>query len=139
AITVEAEVGGKPVRFEGSHLLVAVGRKPNIDDLDLDAAGIKASRGGIVVDFRLRPTNRRVFATGEAAEGHKFTHVAGYHAGIVIRNALFRLPAKVDYRALPWVTYTAPELAQIGMTEPAARAAYGEVRVLKAPFAENDR
>ena len=72
--------------------------------------------------------------------GPRFTHVAGYHAGIVIRNALFRLPAKVDYAALPWVTYTDPELAQIGMTEADARQRYGEdVVVIRLPFAENDR
>ena len=66
--------------------------------------------------------------------GPQFTHIALYHAGIVIRNALFRLPAKVDYRALPWVTYTDPELAQVGLTEAAARAAGSEVRVLRWPF-----
>ncbi len=139
AIVVEGETGGNAVRFEGSHLLMAVGRKPNLDGLDLQAAGIEAGRGGIKVDARLRTTNRKVFAIGDAAEGYKFTHIAGYHAGIVIRNALFRLPAKVDYRAIPWVTYTAPELAQVGLTEQAARQAHGDIRVLRASFAENDR
>ena len=138
-IAIEAEKEGKPVRFEGSHLLVAVGRRPNLEGLDLEKAGVEAGRGGIRVDARLRTTNRKVFAIGDAAEGYKFTHIAGYHAGIVIRNALFRLPAKVDYRALPWVTYTAPELAQVGLTEQAAREAYGDIAVLRASFAENDR
>ena len=73
------------------------------------------------------------------AGGPQFTHIALYHAGIVIRNALFRLPAKVDYRALPWVTYTDPELAQVGLTEAAARAAGHKVQVLRWPFSENDR
>ena len=86
----------------------------------------------------MRTTNRRAFAIGDAAGGPQFTHVALYHAGIVIRNALFRLPARVDYRALPWVTYSDPELAQVGPTETAARAA-GAVRVLRWSFAENDR
>jgi pyruvate/2-oxoglutarate dehydrogenase complex dihydrolipoamide dehydrogenase (E3) component len=138
-LSVEAEADGKPVRFDGSHLLVAVGRRPNLDGLDLEKAGVEAGRGGVTVDARLRTTNRKVFAIGDAAEGYKFTHIAGYHAGIVIRNALFRLPAKVDYRALPWVTYTAPELAQVGLTEQAAREAHGDVTVLRASFAENDR
>lgn len=139
ALRVEAEIEGESREFQGSHLLVAVGRTPNLDSLDLAAAGIEAGRGGIQVDARLRTSNRKVFAIGDAAQGYKFTHIAGYHAGIVIRNALFRLPAKVDYRAIPWVTYTAPELAQVGLTEQAARAAHGDIKVLRATFAENDR
>jgi pyruvate/2-oxoglutarate dehydrogenase complex dihydrolipoamide dehydrogenase (E3) component len=123
-------------RIAGSHLLVAAGRRPSIDALDLRAAGIEASATGITVDARLRTTNRRAFAIGDAAGGPQFTHVALYHAGIVIRNALFRLPAKVDYRTLPWVTYTDPELAQVGLT---AAAAGGNARVLRWPFLENDR
>src|SRR6202011_1876030 len=107
-------------RIEGSHLLVAAGRRPNIAALNLAAAGIAADAHGIVVDRRLRTTNRRAFAIGDVAGGPQFTHVGLYHAGIVIRNALFRLPARVDYRALPWVTYTDPELAQVGLTQGAA-------------------
>ncbi len=126
-------------RIVGSHLLVAAGRRPNTEALDLPAARIATTAKGITVDARLRTTNRRAFAVGDVAGGPQFTHIALYHAGIVIRNALFRLPAKVDYRALPWVTYTDPELAQVGFTEAAARAAGGTVRVLRWRFAENDR
>jgi pyruvate/2-oxoglutarate dehydrogenase complex dihydrolipoamide dehydrogenase (E3) component len=126
-------------RIMGSHLLVAAGRRPSIEALDLPAAGIEASAKGITVDARLRTTNRRAFAIGDVAGGPQFTHIANYHAGIVIRNALFRLPAKVDYRALPWVTYAEPELAQVGLTEADARAADADVRVLRWPFVENDR
>ena len=125
-------------RITGSHLLVATGRRPETAALDLAAAGIEASVKGITVDARLRTTNRHAFAIGDAAGGPQFTHVALYHAGIVIRNAVFRLPARVDYRALPWVTYTDPELAQTGLTETAARAE-GPVEVLRWPFADNDR
>jgi len=125
--------------IRGSHLLVATGRRPSIEALGLAAAGIEAGAKGITVDARLRTTNRRAFAIGDVAGGPQFTHVALYHAGIVIRNALFRLPAKVDYRALPWVTYTDPELAQVGLTEAAARAAGNNVHVLRWPFVENDR
>ena len=125
-------------RITGSHLLVAAGRRPNLAALDLAAAGIAATAAGITVDRRLRTTNHRAFAMGDAAGGPQFTHVALYHAGIVIRNALFRLPARVDYRALPWVTYTDPELAHAGLSERAAREA-GPVRVLRWSFAENDR
>jgi pyruvate/2-oxoglutarate dehydrogenase complex dihydrolipoamide dehydrogenase (E3) component len=122
----------------GSHLLVAAGRRPNLAALDPAAAGIEAGAAGIKVDARLRTSNRRVFAIGDAAGGPQFTHIALYHAGIVIRNALFRLPARVDYRALPWVTYTDPELAQVGISEAAAREA-GPVQVLRWSFADNDR
>ncbi|HVB15163.1 MAG TPA: FAD-dependent oxidoreductase, partial [Stellaceae bacterium] len=125
-------------RVTGSHLLVAAGRRPDLAALDLAAAGIATNAAGIVVDKRLRTSNRRAFAIGDAAGGPQFTHIALYHAGIVIRNALFRLPARVDYRALPWVTYTDPELAQVGLGEAAARAR-GPVRVLRWAFADNDR
>ena len=137
AQTAVCLTGGE--RINGSHLLVAAGRRPTIEALDLGAAGIETTAKGISVDARLRTTNRRAFAVGDVASGPQFTHVALYHAGIVVRNALFRLPAKVDYRALPWVTYTDPELAQVGLTEAAARAAGNEVRVLRWNFAENDR
>jgi pyruvate/2-oxoglutarate dehydrogenase complex dihydrolipoamide dehydrogenase (E3) component len=125
-------------RVAGSHLLIAAGRWSNLAALDLPAAGIAATPAGITVDRRLRTTNRRAFAVGDAAGGPQFTHIALYHAGIVIRNALFRLPAKVDYRALPWVTYTDPELAQTGLSEAEASKA-GPVRALRWSFAENDR
>jgi pyruvate/2-oxoglutarate dehydrogenase complex dihydrolipoamide dehydrogenase (E3) component len=135
--TVVRLVGGE--RIAGSHLLVAAGRRPTIEALDLAAAGVAATPKGITVDRRLRTTNRRAFAVGDVTGGPQFTHIALYHAGIVIRNALFRLPAKVDYRALPWVTYTDPELAQVGLTEPEARAGGDSVRILRWHFAENDR
>ncbi len=137
AVRIGTEDGETVV--EGDHLLVAAGRAANVAGLGLDAAGIRHSAAGIEVDARLRTSNRRVFAIGDAAAGYKFTHIAGYHAGIVIRNALFRLPAKVDYRAVPWVTYTSPELAQVGLNEDEARARHGDIRVLRAPFSDNDR
>ncbi|MBK19159.1 MAG: dihydrolipoamide dehydrogenase [Rhodospirillaceae bacterium] len=139
AIEIDAEQDGAALKFEGSHLLLAVGRTPNIFDLNLEAAGIEPGKAGIPINARMQTTNKRVFAIGDAAEGYKFTHVAGYHAGIVIRNILFRLPAKTDYTAVPWVTYTSPELAQVGLTEAAAREKFGDIKVLEAKFADNDR
>ena len=135
------ENGSGPTQVDGSHLLVAAGRRANVDGLDLNAAGIKHSPRGIDVDNRLRTSNRRVFAIGDVTGGYQFTHMAGYHAGIVIRNALFRLPARVDVSAVPWVTYTDPELAQVGLTEEQARkqVAESDLRILRQPFAENDR
>jgi pyruvate/2-oxoglutarate dehydrogenase complex dihydrolipoamide dehydrogenase (E3) component len=132
-------------RITGSHLLVATGRRPNIEDLRLDAGNIRASPAGIATDRGLRSvSNRRVYAVGDIADPagigpRAFTHVGGYHAGIAIRRALFRLPARLDYGALPRVIYTAPELAQAGLTEAEAGAAGHEVRVLRWPLAENDR
>ena len=107
--------------------------------MDLEVAGIKSSPRGIITDQRLRTTNKKVFAIGDVAGGPQFTHIAGYHASIVIRNALFRMPTKVDYRALPWVTYTDPELAQVGLTEAQAQEKYRTIKVLRFDFAENDR
>ncbi len=140
-VAVRIEDGNGPGKVDGTHLLVAAGRRPNVDGLGLEEAGIAFSRTGIEVDARLRTTNRRVFAIGDVAGGFQFTHMAGYHAGIVIRNALFRLPAKVNTRAVPWVTYTAPELAQVGMTEAEARKHRPEsdLRILRWSYAENDR
>jgi pyruvate/2-oxoglutarate dehydrogenase complex dihydrolipoamide dehydrogenase (E3) component len=126
--------------IEGSHILVAAGRKPNIENLGLEAAGIDFTKRGITVDDRLRTTNKKVFAAGDVAGGFQFTHLAGYHAGIIIRNALFQIPAKSQPKALPWVTYTDPELAHVGQTEVEARASLGDkLTVLRASFADNDR
>ncbi len=135
-----AECAGQSVSIEGSHLLVATGRKANVEDLGLEAAGVAYSGRGITVDSRLRTSNKRIFAIGDVTGRQQFTHIAGYHAGIVIRNALFMLPAKIDDSAVPWVTYTEPELAHVGMTEAAARERLGgAVSALRWPFAENDR
>ena len=114
-VAITLEQAGVQERLTGSHLLVAAGRRANVEGLGLAAAGVEHSPKGIKVDARLRTTNRRIYAIGDVAGGLQFTHVAGYHAGIVIRNALFRLPAKVDTSAVPWVTYTEPELAQVGL------------------------
>jgi pyruvate/2-oxoglutarate dehydrogenase complex dihydrolipoamide dehydrogenase (E3) component len=139
AITVHFTRANGKGRVSGTHLLVAAGRRPNVFGLGLEQAGIEYSAKGIKVDWRLRTTNKRVFAIGDVAGSYQFTHMAGYHAGIVIRNALFNLPAKVDYRAVPWVTYTDPELAHVGLTEAAARETDGKAVCVRWPFAENDR
>ena len=136
---VEVTLGdGTSVR--GTHLLMAVGRKVALDGMGLDAAGIAHTPKGVTVDARLRTTNRRVYAVGDAAGGLQFTHVAGWHAGIVVRQIVLGLPAKADPRAIPRVTYSDPELAQVGLTEAEARAAHGAaLTVVRAEFAHNDR
>ncbi len=138
-VAATVRVDGEEERIEGTDLLVAAGRKPTLNGLGLEAAGIAYTAKGVTVDARLRTTNKRVYAIGDAAGLYQFTHMAGYHAGIVIRNALLRLPAKVDYRAVPWVTYTEPELAQVGLGEREARERAMPFRVLRWSFHENDR
>jgi pyruvate/2-oxoglutarate dehydrogenase complex dihydrolipoamide dehydrogenase (E3) component len=136
AIVVTA--GGRDIA--GSHLLVAVGRAPRLAGLGLAAAGIASGPKGITVDRGLRTTNRRVWAIGDAAGGLQFTHVAAWHAGLVLRAALFCLPVRADPRAIPRVTFTDPELARIGPTEAEARALHGDrIEVLRHGYADNDR
>lgn len=137
AIEVRAKDGRV---FKGSHLLMAVGRKANLDKLNLDAAGIKTTRTGVQVDASLRTTNKKVYAIGDAAGGLQFTHVAGYHAGVIIRSMLFGLPSKAKTSHIPWVTYTDPELAQVGLTEAKAKTAHGaDLEVVRFDYAHNDR
>ena len=128
----------------GSHLLVAVGRRPNVEKLTLAAAGIAQSPRGIPVDHRLRSSNKRVFSIGDCADlpgtgPLAFTHVAGQHAGIVIRNALFRLPAKFRPEIVPRVTFTDPELAAVGFSMAEAQARFPGAKVVESPFRDNDR
>lgn len=137
--TVEVTLGdGRQIA--GTHLLMAVGRKVALEGMALETAGVAYTAKGVTVDARLRSSNRRIYAVGDAAGGPQFTHVASWHAGIVIRQAVLGLPAKADPRALPRVTFTDPELAQVGLTETEARAAHGDaLTVVRTDFAHNDR
>ena len=136
-ITVKAKDGRV---FKGTHLLMAVGRSANTKDLGLEEAGIEFERGGITVDASMKTTNSKVYAIGDVAGQLQFTHVAGYHAGVVIRSILFGLPSKAKQDHIPWATYTDPELAQVGMTEAQARDAHGDkVEIARFEFHENDR
>jgi pyruvate/2-oxoglutarate dehydrogenase complex dihydrolipoamide dehydrogenase (E3) component len=137
AIAVETEDGG---RHEGSHLLIAVGRQVKVNGLDLEKAHVGYDRKGVTVDKGLRTTNKRIYAVGDAAGGLQFTHVAGYHAGVIIRPMLFGLPAKARTDHIPHVTYTDPELAHVGLTEAEARKKHGDALfVARADFDHNDR
>ncbi|KEJ88674.1 dihydrolipoyl dehydrogenase family protein [Sulfitobacter donghicola] len=137
AIEVETKDGRI---FKGSHLLMAVGRRANVDKLNLEAAGIEPTRTGIKVDDGLRTTNKRVYAIGDVAGGLQFTHVAGYHAGVIIRSMLFGLPSKAKTAHIPWATYTDPELSQVGLTEAQAKEEHGDaVEVVRFHFNHNDR
>ncbi|WP_017304852.1 dihydrolipoyl dehydrogenase family protein [Spirulina subsalsa] len=144
-------VGGKKCLWFGEdkiitdEILVSAGRQPNVDSLNLEAAGVVYDAKGVKVDASLRTTNPRIYACGDVIGGYQFTHVAGYEAVYVLTNALFSpikrfFPSKVDYRVIPWATFTDPELARVGLTEEQARKHYGEeVYVLKQPFAGVDR
>ena len=139
--TLVIEKDGQTQEVSGSHLLVAAGRAPNTDGLDLEKSGVSFEKKGITVNAHLKTSNRKIFAIGDVSGGPQFTHVAGYHAGIIIRRICFKMVwAKVDYKALPWVTYTDPELAQVGLTEAEAHKQHGDaIKVAEWDFDENDR
>lgn len=128
-----------PETIEGNHILVAAGRKPNVDGLNLEAAGIAFDQRGIKVGPSLLSSNSRVYAIGDVTGGLQFTHVANYHAGVVLKRICFRLPAKATTDHIPWVTYTDPELANVGLTEDEAKKRHGTVNIYRWPYHENDR
>ncbi len=142
---VELENGKKKIIL-GNHniladeILVSVGRVPNIESLNLEAAGVSINQLGIKVNDKLQTTNPCIYACGDVIGGYQFTHVASYEAVVVLTNALFFPISKVNYRVIPWATFTDPELARVGLTEQQAKEQYGEdVYVLKQPFASVDR
>jgi pyruvate/2-oxoglutarate dehydrogenase complex dihydrolipoamide dehydrogenase (E3) component len=149
-VRVEAKEGkiGVVVRDRGSdneqaivasHLLIAAGRRPTMAGLGLEQARVKYGGDGIQVSHELRTTNKRVYAIGDVVGDMQFTHVANYHAGLVIRNVLFRQGAQVNEDVIPRVTFTDPELAHVGLTEAQARERRVKIRVLRWPYHENDR
>ncbi len=125
--------------IDGSHLLVAVGRRADFSALGLEAAGVEVEGGKLKLDARLRTTNKRIYAIGDAAGGLQFTHVAGDHASTLVRNILFKMPAKRRDALAPRVTYCDPELASVGLSEKDARARYSDISVARWTFEENDR
>lgn len=125
--------------IDATHVLVATGRRPNVHNLGLEAANVEFTDAGVKVNAGLRTTNKKVYAIGDVAGGAQFTHAANYHAGLVLRSALFRLPAKARPELIPRVTYTDPEIAVAGLTEAQAREKYKRLQIYRWPFAENDR
>lgn len=138
-LQVSVATGEAEEIIQGTHLLVATGRRASFGDLDLEAGGIVHEASGIKVNKSLKTSNRRVYAIGDVIGQLQFTHAGNYHAGLVIRNALFRQSVKVDDAAVPWVTFTDPELAQTGLTEAQARARGIRIRALRWPYHDNDR
>ncbi len=132
-------LNGQEQCLSGTHLLVATGRRANVEYLGLEAAGVQVERGRIVTDTRLRTSNRRIYACGDVTGSHLFTHVAEHQAGVVLRNALFHWPARVECKVIPWCTFTDPELARVGISEADAKAAHVPHRVYTLPFGAIDR
>jgi pyruvate/2-oxoglutarate dehydrogenase complex dihydrolipoamide dehydrogenase (E3) component len=138
-IRVNVGTTSGPQQIDGTHILVAAGRSANTGGMELEKAGIEHDKRGVKISAKLRSSNRRVYAIGDVAGGLQFTHVAGYHAGVVLRSILFRLPAKQSTRHIPWATYTDPEIAHVGMTEADARKLNRPLHILRWPYSENDR
>ena len=136
-VLVEGPDGAAAI--DGTKLLVAAGRAANVEGMDLEKAGIVYDRRCIKVGANLKSSNSRVYAIGDVAGSLQFTHMAGYHAGLVVRSILFRLPVKENRAIIPWATFTEPELAQAGMSEAEVKKSGKPYQVLRWPFAENDR
>jgi len=135
-----ARKGDQLLNFEADEIVLAVGRQPNIEGLNLEAAGIKYDKKGIKVDDYLQTSASNILAIGDVIGGYLFTHVAVYQAGVAVRNALVPLARKkVDYRVVPWCTFTDPEAARVGLTPEDAEKQYKQVRIVKFPWAEIDR
>lgn len=134
-----AAADGAECWLEGTHLLVATGRQANVEGLGLEAAGVTIDRGRIVTDKRLRTANRDIYACGDVVGPYQFTHMAEHHAGVALRGALFHLPAKIEERAIPWCTFTDPELARVGLSATEARTRGIAHQVYTFPFHEVDR
>ena len=134
----QVTAGGKNIIVD--EILVAGGRLPNIESLNLEVAGVEVGKPGIIVNEKLQTTNSKIYACGDVIGGYQFTHVAGYEAVVALTNALFFPISKVNYRVIPWATFTDPELARVGLTEKQAKERYGDdVCVLKQPFSGVDR
>jgi pyruvate/2-oxoglutarate dehydrogenase complex dihydrolipoamide dehydrogenase (E3) component len=130
---------GETAFLKAEQILVAMGRDPNIHSLNLEGIGVELDRKGIQVDERMRSTQKHIYAAGDVTGAFQFTHAAGYEGGIVVSNAIFHLPRKVDYTFFPWCTYTDPELASIGMNEKTAEEAGIQYAVISEYFKDNDR
>ncbi|MGI8632275.1 MAG: dihydrolipoyl dehydrogenase family protein [Solirubrobacterales bacterium] len=138
--TVHASTAdGAEIDVEFDRVVITIGRKPVTDGLDVSVAGVETDSGAVVVDERLRTANPHVYAAGDCIAKLQFTHVAGYHGAIAATNALLRLPTKVDHDPIPWATFTEPEMAQVGLTEQAAREAHDDVVVYRHDLADSDR
>ena len=136
---VDLSDGGSEL-VAGSHVLIAVGRQANCTGFGLEELGVEIGKNGIITDARRRTSVKSIYAIGDCRDGPRLTHVSGYEGSNVALEIVTGLPTKVDYKALPWVTFTEPEVAQIGLTEREARTQHGDkVTVVRQEFSENER
>jgi len=138
-VVVVKDSKSEEIVLKAEKILVAMGRSPNLSGLGLELAGVEFNRRGVLVDNRMRTSQKHIYAAGDITGAYQFTHAAGYEGGIVIGNAIFHLPRKTDYTFFPWCTYTDPELASIGMNEKRAKEAGIEYSVWTEEFKDNDR
>ncbi len=138
-VTIKKKGDEQLMKLEAEKLLVALGRRANLEDMGLEKIDIDFSPKGLTVDKRLRTSQKHIYAAGDVTGSYQFTHAAGYEGGIVLSNAVFHLPRKVDYTTIPWCTYTEPELAGIGMNSKTAQTAGIEYSEWMEEFKENDR
>ena len=138
-VHIEDEVSKQKQQVNASHLMLATGRQANIDSLGLDKANVSVEKGRLKLDARLRTSNKHIFACGDVAGPYLFTHMAEHQAGVVLRNTLFHLPAKAQTTGTPWCTFTAPELARVGLSQQEAQQQSIDHRVYRFPFSEIDR
>src|SRR3989338_4213105 len=138
SITLE-DKDKKQSAVKAENVLVAVGRAANVEGLDLERAGVKYSNKGVEVDAALRTSAKNIYACGDVAGPYQFSHMAEYQAVIAVGNALFPFKRKVDYSAVPWCTFTDPEVARVGLTEDEARAKFKDIKVYRSPYSGNDR
>jgi len=141
--TLTIEEGGKTYVLDAEEILVATGRRPNVEGLNLEVAGVKYDEQRILTDEYLRTSASHIYAAGDVTGHFPFTHMAAYEASAVVRNALFFWPLlrKADFRVVPWTTFTDPEVARVGLTEKEADREYGrdDVKIYRTDFADNDR
>lgn len=136
---VHGECSGTPKTFSAEEIFLATGRRPNVEGLNLQAAGVRYDSKRVLVDDTLRATARNIWACGDITGKLLFTHVAEYQARLVVRNALFPFKSKADYRVVPWCTFTDPEVARVGLTETEARERFGNVKIYRYNFGDLDR
>lgn len=138
-ISLQVLADNHTLLVEGSHLLVATGRRPRLEGLNLEAAGLHTVEGRLPVDTRLRTHQKHIYACGDVVGPYRFTHMAEHQAGIVLRNIIFRIPAKVENRVVPWCTFTDPEVARVGLSEAEAVQTGVRHEVFRVPFSSVDR
>jgi pyruvate/2-oxoglutarate dehydrogenase complex dihydrolipoamide dehydrogenase (E3) component len=133
------EQDGREVVARGAEILVSLGRRPNLEGLNLEGIGVEYTKKGLKLDERLRTSLSHIYGAGDVTGAHQFTHAAGYEGGVVLANAVFRLPRKASYTHMPHATYCQPELASVGLNEKAAKAAGVEYTLWEESFKDSDR